>query len=525
MQWPVVGVSRRFDFGLVMDQQRTKRLLDFHAWAGVAAALFIYVVSLSGVFALFEDEFLHWEETQVQFQVPAHPIPLMPLLNEHVGALTKTGTLTSLDVYLPSQARPYYRAVAYWIPTGERRSIKQERRWHAKTGAELRPHEQGLTHWLVNFHRNLMLPRTLGRFIVGLSGILLLVSILSGILLHRKLLKEMFTWRLHRSIRLKWQDSHKILGVWSLPFQLMIAFTGAWLGMVALLLPLNATLTGKWGMDEIYVALFPSTPAAVGISHPMLPIDEVMVATRSHFESAPLSISITNWGDQSASYIFLYEPRGTLDGTLRREVSAVTGKVYEAPRMGRSAIYHQILRSMTTLHYGVFGGGWMKVLYTVLGVILCIIAITGVLIWLEKRQQGGKGKAPKVTYVLLGRITLGTSMGMLLASFSLFYVDKLSASPPGEKLMTIGTAYFAVWIAALLFAGFSRNPYKSTKRLFQLTGVVALGIPVLSLLTSPLPISDALQRGWTPLASVDIGCAIVGLFLIGVSQRLKMHRA
>ncbi|MBV1933282.1 MAG: PepSY domain-containing protein [Parvibaculaceae bacterium] len=508
-----------------MDQQRTKRLLDFHAWAGVLSALFIYVVSLSGVFALFEEEFLHWEEKQIQFELPAQPIPLMPMLSDYAQTLQRTGALTSLDVHLPSITRPYYEAVAYWIPQGERRSIKKTRRWHAKTGVQLKPHEKGLTNWLVNFHRSLMLPRTFGRFIVGLSGVLLLVSIVSGILLHRKMLKEMFTWRLHRSIRLKWQDSHKILGVWSLPFQIMIAFTGAWLGVVALLLPLNATLTGKWGMDEIYVALFPSTAPASGISQPMLSIDEVLVATRPHLDNVPKTISITNWGDETASYIFLYAPHGTLDGSLRAEVSAVTGQRYEVPQIDRSGVSFQILRSMTTLHYGVFGAGWMKILYTVLGAILCIIAITGILIWLEKRQQGGKGTAPKATYVLLGRLTLGTSLGMLLASFSLFYVDKLTAPIEGEKLMTIGTAYFAVWIAALLYAGLNRNAYKSTKQLCQLSGLTALGIPVLSLFTQPLPISEVLQSRWSPVFDVNLGCAIVGLLLIGVSLRLQPHRA
>ncbi|MBV1934231.1 MAG: PepSY domain-containing protein, partial [Parvibaculaceae bacterium] len=365
---------------------------------------------------------------------------------------------------------------------------------------------------------------TFGRFIVGLSGVLLLVSIVSGILLHRKMLKEMFTWRLHRSIRLKWQDSHKILGVWSLPFQLMIAFTGAWLGMVALLLPLNATITGKWGMDEIYVALFPSTAPAIGISQPMLSIDEVLVATSPYLDSAPKAISITNWGDETASYIFQYDPHGTLDGTLRTEVSAVTGEIYEVPQIDRSGVPYQVLRSMTTLHYGVFGAGWIKILYTVLGAILCIIAITGVLIWLEKRQHGSKGTAPKAVYVILGRLTLGTSIGMLLASFSLFYVEKLGAPLAGEKLTTIGTAYFAVWIAALLFAGLNKNPYKSTKQLFQLTGITALGIPAVSLFTRPFSIAEVLKSGWTPVSDVDVGCAIVGLLLIGVSLRLQTHR-
>jgi len=163
-----VCVRWHFSFGAVMDQQRTKRLLDFHAWAGVLSALFIYIVSLSGVFAVFKDELHQWEEVQVHFQMPTQSAPLMPLLSDYAETLQEEGRLASLDVHLPRKTRPYYEAVAYLVPEGETRAKKQTRRWHAKTGAPLEPREKGLTNWIVNFHRSLMLPRTAGRFIVGL---------------------------------------------------------------------------------------------------------------------------------------------------------------------------------------------------------------------------------------------------------------------------------------------------------------------------------------------------------------------
>ena len=39
-----------------MTRDRLKRIYDLHAWVGVLAGLFIFVVSLSGVFALFGEK-------------------------------------------------------------------------------------------------------------------------------------------------------------------------------------------------------------------------------------------------------------------------------------------------------------------------------------------------------------------------------------------------------------------------------------------------------------------------------------
>ena len=36
-----------------MKRDRTKRIYDLHAWVGVTCGLFIYIVSLSGVFAVW----------------------------------------------------------------------------------------------------------------------------------------------------------------------------------------------------------------------------------------------------------------------------------------------------------------------------------------------------------------------------------------------------------------------------------------------------------------------------------------
>ena len=72
------------------------------------------------------------------------------------------------------------------------------------------------------------------RWIVGFLGAAMLVLIATGIVIHRKILAELFTQRWGRSFRVVMSDLHKSAGIWGLGFHILIAATGAWMGLAPL---------------------------------------------------------------------------------------------------------------------------------------------------------------------------------------------------------------------------------------------------------------------------------------------------
>src|SRR3546814_13053298 len=72
--------------------------------------------------------------------------------------------------------------------------------------------------------------RSRGIFLVGLIGVALLSSLVSGILAHPRIFRDAFHLRLGGSKRLQEADLHNRLGAWALPFHIFISLTGAFLG-------------------------------------------------------------------------------------------------------------------------------------------------------------------------------------------------------------------------------------------------------------------------------------------------------
>ena len=68
--------------------------------------------------------------------------------------------------------------------------------------------------------------RDLGLWIVGVAGLVMLVALISGVVMHRKVFREFFTFRPTKNTRRSVLDLHNMSGVLALPFHFFFAFTG-----------------------------------------------------------------------------------------------------------------------------------------------------------------------------------------------------------------------------------------------------------------------------------------------------------
>ncbi len=80
----------------------------------------------------------------------------------------------------------------------------------AQTGQEIKARETRGGGFLYRFHFELYgMPRIWGRWIVGIATLFMFVAIISGIITHKKIFKDFFTfrpakgqqWKVHRSDR------------------------------------------------------------------------------------------------------------------------------------------------------------------------------------------------------------------------------------------------------------------------------------------------------------------------------------
>ena len=506
-----------------MQRERLTRLYDLHAWIGVITGLFIFIVSFSGSVALFGDEISTWEDPVTRLQVSDQPIEITPLLDSFVNEVTANGQLTSLSLRYPTIHTPYYHGFANI--KSDQETVLHTRRWNSHTGEIIPERGEGLAHWLVEFHAELMLPnRTLGRSLVGVAGVLLLLSIITGILTHQKIIKELFSWRMNKTMRVRWKDTHNVIGIWGLPFHTMIAFTGAFLGIVALLVPLIGVTAFKGDQGAVMRAVNGEPTVASGISAPMFSLTQAQGKVREATQREPYFVLIKHWQDQNAEYEVFYPPEKELVRFAHIEMSGVTGEMSAPIISPLPSVAGRIAASLTPLHYATYGGITLKLLYFVLGITLCIVIATGLTLWIERRLHGNLGKRSPRYYQTLSRLISGATSGMVLSSIALFYVDRLIDVAPTQRLTWIGSSYFLIWAFAIVYALFRDNSYRTNKHLLGLSALALIGLPVLDYLTSQAHIISQWQQQHIAAASTNLIAFVVGVILLIALSRLPNQR-
>ena len=507
-----------------MKKARYLRIYDLHSWSGIILGLFVYVVSFTGCIALFDHELKSWEDPAKRLSIPQEPIIMMSTFEAWVNTTAQEDTVRTILFSYPDYHRPYYQGFMTTVAEGSK-PVNHRVKWSAETGDVLIVKEPALTEWLLDFHRDLMWPasiggRTAGRTIVGIAGIILLLSIITGIITHTKIIKEFFTLRVKRSIHLKWQDMHKVIGLWTLPFSTMIAFTGAILGVVVILAPLAALLAFKGDTQSVIEAVVGKPAEPAGIYAPMYSVDELITFKP---DQRPSFVSITNWGDENAEYRLSYKARTELNRFNRFFLKGSSGELIRSESVSTLRPDQRVNNAITPLHYGTYGGVWLKIVYLIMGIFLCVVTATGLMVWIERRLKSKKGKKKPEFYYRLGRLTIGTTLGFPVATIALFYLDKFYIGSEDNRLFYTGITYFSVVAFVIFFSMLRKKDYLTVRYLFLLSAIGCLFLPLVNWLTTKGNFIANLSRdhSW---AWVDFGFMSMSFALFIVAYCLPKQR-
>ena len=279
-----------------MDKARHKRNYDLHSWSGVTLGIFLFIVCFTGSVAVFAMNETHvWEDPAKRLEFSSEPAPITGIFNDWHAEQKELGDVEFLSLSWPSKTDPYYTAYADIHLDANDEHEWVEQRWHPQNLEPLVSRQASISQWLVDFHIYLKWPtmlggRTVGAFLVGAAGILLLLSILTGVIAHTKLKEEAFSLRLEISVRRKWQDSHIVIGLWGAPFHIMIGFTGAFLGIITTLAPILAFLAFQGNTAALFAAFEGDRPANSDAPAQMMSLEDVRMIEHPESEQSPQSV-------------------------------------------------------------------------------------------------------------------------------------------------------------------------------------------------------------------------------------------
>lgn len=479
---------------------------DFHSWLGVLSAALLFVVAFSGSIALFHNELATWENPERRVAYSAEKLSV-----DHHWEIARTQAGFDYNTFflsLPSSSAPYFHFWHYDAETEKTIDVLT----HPATGEILEKGDSDIAHLLAHLHTDLHLPRPFGRYLVGLTGIIMMSLLLTGVFTHRKILKEMFTLRQGKSLRALFSGAHKLIGVWGLPFHLLMAFTGAIIGLLGIIGVFMALASFGGSVEKASEAFLGPRATATGTTAEMHPIDGFVTQTKAHWEGfTPTFIRVEEAGDAGA----LVTVQGDVDGRLAM-ASGVTWSMASGEKKHVTDWHDKGLPTLlfgmvVPLHYAQFGGIWIKYLYLGLGLGMAFLILSGTGIWLERRERArAKAGLSGVSYVT--RIHIGVTGGLVAASATLFLVNHLGAYVNQGLLERLG--FWGVWAGAIVYAVL-RNRIKETSReLITLAGVSALLAPGVNGIVTGDMLWTAPGKGLYAVMAVDITLVVCGLLLL-----------
>jgi uncharacterized iron-regulated membrane protein len=463
-----------------------RRFLSLHTWVGLLAGMALFIAFYAGAITVFSHEIADWNRRGAGAEAPRDPVGrsqqlLDDLLKQHPQAAE------SVYLVLPGEHGP--QPSAYWFEaaTGESRRFTFEQRDTLREDA----FGQDFIEFIYDLHFTAGLPKPFGTYLFGVVCLLYGLALVSGVVLYApSLAKSLFALRLGRNVKRMWQDAHNAIGMLSLPFHVIFAWSGAVLALgLALLLPFQY-LVYQGRLLQLLERDFYGAPqvAAAHVARPTLPVAELL--QRAHAAMPALGIegvSLVNIGDANA--------RATLYGTVEQRrlnqlgsvtLDAATGMLVDqvAPRTMTPGMV--MLRGLQALHFGNFGHDAVKWLYFVLGLAGAFLFYSGNLLWIESRRKRRQVDQPRRTRVMAA-LTLGVCLGCI-AGVSAVFVAAALAPGLGRP------AYYTVFFACLLWACL-RRPARAGHELLWLCALITAAIPLAGWFGNGESLPAAASRG------------------------------
>jgi uncharacterized iron-regulated membrane protein len=347
-----------------------------------------------------------------------------------------------------------------------------------------------------------------GIYIVGLAGMFMLVALVSGVIIHRRIFKDFFTLRPAANGQRAWLDAHNLFGVLGLPFHLVLAYTGIVIFMVNYM-PAGMQVAYKNDVDHFFSEVMGAyhreemhQPAPTPKS-----LDALIAESRQRWQgSEPGWISVHHPGDASAVVdIRRYSTSriGAPQDTLTYD--AATGALLHEQQ---APVGYRTYNWLAGLHMAQFGGSLVRLLYLLMGLAGCAMLVGGLQVWIAKREaRGGAGVA------LVRALNGAVFVGLPLASLALLWGNRLIPATLAERASYEAGVFVASWLLVALWAVLGRRqPRRLLSQQLALAALLALGLPLLNGLSSEHGhLLATLARGDWALAGVDLGLLAAGV--------------
>ncbi|MET0264940.1 MAG: PepSY-associated TM helix domain-containing protein [Duganella sp.] len=532
-----------------------------HTWFGLALGFVLMVVFFFGALSVFDREIDRWAIPSTRFEpqpMPSFDKLLRPVF-EDMQPLPDARAATAPLVNGPLPERfdtprfwgaytthrdPVLTMYAgYEVPNAKDHEtlIYAQRTVDPRNGVALPDDRLKVgSGFFYPLHYSLTFDwKNVGYWIVGFSALIMLVGLVTGVVMHRKIFRELFTFRPKKSTQRSMLDLHNLTGVVALPFHFFFAFTGLII-FAGIYFPIGHTqLEALHDQHEKHEALETGLPHdRAGIPGKLASVDAMVAEAQRRWAAKGMAgdvgyLNVQHVGDAN-SYVSVYRA-GTDRIALTGEgihFKAATGELLrEDPPPSAIARVNEFL---TGLHLQHFRHWLLRWLYVLGGLLGCACIATGFLFFVEKRKRQ-HAKQGVTGARVVDALAVTTVTGMMIAALGMLIANRLlpDTMPQGwpwrgdmEKY-----CFWGVWIVAMAHA-FWRTASVAEARLAPAwreqclaIAVLAVVAPVLNWITTGDHLLRTIGNAYWPVAGVDLFMLTGAALALLAARKLQLRAA
>lgn len=426
---------------------QSKDWFRVHSFTGVVTGLLLFLICWSGTFAVLAQEF-DWLLTPEERVAAADTRQSWGQLEAAVLQAYPAAQIRWLIAPLYAQSAAH--AV---IDLPEQPMVRV---YLDPYSGEVLGHYSyfNLQSFFRSLHMNLFEMRGFGDYLVAFSGVVVMLSLVAALMFYKRWWQRFLTFRPGRG-RALWSEVHKLGGLWSLWFVLVIGSTGVWYlfemarydigdGKVAF------AGTGDYALNRI---------VAEG-EGPRLPLDELI----GHAQAARPDLQIRQVRPNEGEGLVYVD--GQSEHWLVRDranqllLNAATGQVIYNQVAVDLPAYWRWSDTADPLHFGDFGTS--KLIWFGFGLLFCALILTGIYLHACRLTRGGRSSSSHqwrglqlalgVTWVITGACV---PFGLYQAAQ--WYGPRIAGVAQRPELAPGVLLFIAVWVTltVAILAGFS----------------------------------------------------------------------
>ena len=524
-----------------------------HTWFGLVLGFVLMVVFFFGSLSVFDREIDRWAIPSTRFEpqpMPSFDKILQPVFQDMKpdaanieaaksrvnGPIAQSfPVITTWSAYTTHRDPVLGLFAGYELPNAKEPedTVWGSRTIDPRTGASLPDdHLKIGSQFFYPLHYSLNLNwKNLGTWIVGFAALMMLVALVSGVVMHRKIFRELFTFRPKKHTQRSALDLHNLTGVVALPFHFIFAFSGLVI-FGGTYFPITHTqLHPLHELHEKHEAAETGLPHdRANVPGTLASVDTMVTEAQRRWAAQDMAgdvgfLVVRHVGDANA-YVSIYRAGTDRIALVGNGIhfKGSTGEVLrEDPPQTAVASVNTFL---TGLHLQHFRHWLLRWLYVLGGLAGCACIATGFIFFVEKRKrQHAKQGVTGARWV--DAFAVSTVTGIVIAALTMLIGNRLLPTDLVGRGDWEKAIFWGAWALAFVHGIWRTAPVASARMApawaEQCWAIAVLGVAavLLNWVTTGDHLLRTIGNGYWPVAGVDLAILVSSAIAVLAARKLK----